>query len=106
MCMARSLTVFTSIASIDESNSDFTLGSLDYGSLLTDWIVARDTIDRVGIELNMIEGSGVDLLVAVTQRTAAYGTAGAEFRTGLGLVVEGRFACEFTIDRGSFSTGG
>ena len=100
------LTAFACIASIDESNGDFTCGSLDYGSLLTDWVVARDTIDRVGIELDVVEGSGVDLVCGLAQRTASDGTACAVFRTSQGLVVEGSLALEFAVDRGSFGTGG
>lgn len=82
------------------------MGSLDYGSLLADWVVARDTIDRVRIELNVIEGSGVNLVLVLTQRTATDGTTGAVFRTSEGLVVEGSLALEFAFDRGSFGTGG
>ena len=60
-------TFFAVRASINESNGNFTSGSLDNGFLGTDGVLARDTVDGVGVELNLVQSSSVDLFVIFAQ---------------------------------------
>lgn len=65
--MTMKFTVFAVRASINKSNGDFTSRSLDDGFLFTDWVLARDTIDGVGIELDLVQSGSVDLFVIFAQ---------------------------------------
>jgi hypothetical protein len=65
--MAIKLTFFAVRASINKSNGNFTSRSLDDGFLFTHWVLARDTIDGVGIELDLVQSGSVDFFVIFAQ---------------------------------------
>ena len=95
-------TLFTVETSINETNFNFTFGTFNYSSLLTDWIGAWNTIDCVRIKLSWINSSNIDCFIVFVQWSTSFNTTGWILWTKSSFIVVGSLTLEFTFKRSCF----